>query len=453
MKFLRFFILWVLVMGLRPSVNAQSFILEYQNLDDSTLWFVKNNTGKPIKPTSFTLNWYHMKPFFVAWNNDPTQPFYNSTNKETNLGFNYTWRHKTTYGCSVGDTIQPGGRLQVAMTVNYNKDFSDTVMPANATLFVNNNVGFDEIEVIPAGSTCGFKRVYLNSYHKDQGISFYSTIWTPMTSGNCVNGMGLLMVPFNDFTLKQTPSSVFPPCSNGRLWTSYGYSVDSQLYYDGLDTAIYYWKSVVNGLDPGDYLAFASHVFVSKDFVTSLQPEFESLGVDVNGLLSRWTSNTAQLLILGRKGVAPGMAGMVFVDVAPNSSAKSVTGNFVMIKNQPKDELKPYPKCYESLSVIHKPYIPDTTRNAVKHLTLNLRISPNPVEDYCSVEVDGPCLGYELVDLEGKIVIQERFHTAVFRFDIPVDALSSGLYYLQVAHANGFSRISKVLMCRKSMSR
>ena len=440
----------VMMFWLCGTAHAQNFVLEYQNLDDSTLWFVKNNTSKPVKPTSVTLNWYHMKPYFVAWNNDPTQTFYNNTTKETSLGFNYTWKYKTTYGCSVGDTIQPGGRLQVAMTVNYNTDFSDTVMPANVTLFVNKNSGFDEFEVIPSGSSCGFRRVYLNSYHKNQGISFYSTVWTPITSGNCVDGLGLLMVPFNGYTLKPTPSSIYPRCPNGRLWTSYGYSVDSQLFYDELDTALFYWQQVIRGLDPGDYLAFASHVFVTKDFIKALQPEFESIGVNVNALLASWNTNSSQMLIFGRKGIAQGKAGMVFNQVAPGSSAKSVTGNFVMIKNQPNNEFKLYPQCYESLSVVHQPYVPDTTRrNSVDYKELKVSVSPNPVEDICKIEMNVPCGGYHLVDLSGKTVLQEKFGVPNRQFQVSTSKLSAGIYYLQILPSNGEQRVTKTILCRK----
>ncbi len=447
LRFNRILFLWIVVVW--PSISwGQDFVLEYQNLDDSTLWFVKNNTSKPLKPTSVTLNWYHMKPYFVAWNNDPSQQFYNSTNRETSVGFKYTWKYKTTYGCSVGDTIQPGSRIQVAMTVNYDENNSDTVMPANVTLFVNKANGFEELEVIPMGSTCSFKRIYLNSYHKEQGISFFSTVWKPITSGNCVDGLGLLMVPFNGFTLKPMPSSIYPSCANGRLWTSYGYPIDSQLYYDGYETDTSYWKQVIKGLDPGDYLAFASHVTVSKGFIQNLKAEFESIGVDVDGLLSQWSSSTAQLLVLGRKGVGKGKAGMVFSEMKPNSSARSVVGNFVMIKNQPIDEMKLYPKCYESLSVVHKPYVPDTSHLSVSQYKIITKFYPNPVEAFCNVSSNVLIKGYQLSALSGRLLQRLEFTHASRNFEINMSELSSGLYTVTVIGADGSSRSTQIISKR-----
>ncbi len=55
----------VFLMFLSAAAGAQDFTFEYENIDDSTLWFVKNNTANPVKPTSVTLNWYHIKPYFV----------------------------------------------------------------------------------------------------------------------------------------------------------------------------------------------------------------------------------------------------------------------------------------------------------------------------------------------------------------------------------------------------
>lgn len=436
MKSLRIYIVSIFLLFCSLAC-AQDFTFEYQNLDDSTLWFVKNNTANPVKPTSVTLNWYHMKPYFVAWNNDPDQPFYNSTNREMNVGFKYSWKYKTTYGCSIGDTIPAGGRIQVAMTVNYDENNSDTVMPANVTLFVNKVTGFEELEVIPQGSTCGFKRIYLNSYFKNQGISYFSTVWTPITTGNCVDGLGMLMVPFNGFNLKPTPSAVMPQCANGRLWTSYGYPRDSQLYYDGTESDITYWKQVIQGLDPGDYLAFASHVTVSKSFIENLKSEFESIGVDVDKLVNGWSSSSAQLLLLGRKGVGKGKAGLVFSPIISNASPKSVVGNFVMIKDQATDEMKPYPQCYEAISVVHKPYIPDTSWVSVREQSVRIRISPNPVEDDCFVRLNKPVSGYLLVNAMGQTVKGEVFNVMATDFSIPMAELSVGLYYLVFTEVNG----------------
>ncbi len=447
MKSLRIYIVSIFLLFCSLAC-AQDFTFEYQNLDDSTLWFVKNNTANPVKPTSVTLNWYHMKPYFVAWNNDPDQPFYNSTNREMNVGFKYTWKYKTTYGCSIGDTIPAGGRIQVAMTVNYDENNSDTVMPANVTLFVNKVTGFEELEVIPQGSTCGFKRIYLNSYFKNQGISYFSTVWTPITTGNCVDGLGMLMVPFNGFNLKPTPSAVMPQCANGRLWTSYGYPRDSQLYYDGTESDITYWKQVIQGLDPGDYLAFASHVTVSKSFIENLKSEFESIGVDVDKLVNGWSSSSAQLLLLGRKGVGKGKAGLVFSPIISNASPKSVVGNFVMIKDQATDEMKPYPQCYEAISVVHKPYIPDTSWVSVREQSVRIRISPNPVEDDCFVRLNKPVSGYLLVNAMGQTVKGEVFNVMATDFSIPMAELSAGLYYLVLKDVSGAVSYHQILQKR-----
>ena len=108
-----------------------------------------------------------------------------------------------------------------------------------------------------------------------------------------------------------------------------------------------------------------------------------------------------------------------------------------MIKNQASDEMKPYPQCYEAISVVHKPYIPDTSWVSLRDQSIRVRISPNPVENDCFVRLNKPVLGYLLVNAMGQIVKGEKFNVMSTDFSIPMVELSVGLYYLVFTEANG----------------
>jgi hypothetical protein len=140
---------------------------------------------------------------------------------------------------------------------------------------------------------------------------------------------------------------------------------------------------------------------------------------------------------LGRKGVGKGKAGMVFSPINNNASPKSVVGNFVMIKDQATDEMKPYPQCYEAISVVHKPYIPDTSWVSVRDQSIRVRISPNPVENDCFVRLNKPVSGYFLVNAMGQTMKSEEFKVMSTDFSIPMAELSAGLYYLVFTEVSG----------------
>ena len=426
---------------IQSKLNAQRFVLEFENYNDSTAWFIKNTGNDTIKATSFTLNWFHMKPTFLAWNNDPSQPFFNIQSKMISKGFKYTWKYKTTYGCSIKDTLFPNSKIMVAMSVNYDDVNRDTIMPANASIFVNKPSGFAVFNVIPANSTCDFKRIYTASRADQQGIHWFATAYPSMTQNSCEakTGYQCFAVPINPYTLKQTPSTVMPTCPGGRMWTSYGYPIDSQLYYDAQASDTAFWSKVIDGLDSGDYFVFISHQMVSNSDLQKLATIFTKVGADKNQLIQAGSGYECQFSFIGRKNLPTGKASYAFKCYSGPALPSSFSVDHVMVANQPLNDLQPYPECYEKVAVIHEPYIPEidtTQKNTVispgsKSLrTYLVSAYPNPSTEHWQLSGTPFLAQFVIYNIEGKMVYQGNCianQTTV----IDANLFPSGMYFVK----------------------
>ena len=107
-----------------------------------------------------------------------------------------------------------------------------------------------------------------------------------------------------------------------------------------------------------------------------------------------------------------------------------------MIKDQALDEMKPYPQCYESLSVIHKPYVPDTSHVGIARYSIEVAIVPNPVEDVGFVSSNNEISGYQILNGLGVAIESMQFGEGMNRFSIPMNGKPSGLYYV-ILYAKG----------------
>ncbi len=438
---IKFCILFIFLQLLHSKLTAQRFVLEYEKYSDSTLWYIKNTGTDTIKATSFTLNWFHMKPTFLAWTNDPMQPFFNIQTQMISKGLKYTWKYKTTYGCSIKDTLFPNSRIMVAMSVNYDEINRDTIMPANASIFVNKTVGFTVYNAIPAGSTCDFKRIYTASRADQQGIHWFATAYPSMTQNSCEakTGYQCFGVPINPYTLKQTPSTVMPTCPGGRMWTSYGYPIDSQLYYDAQASDSSFWSKVIDGLDSGDYFVFISHQMVSNSDLQKLATIFTKVGADKNKLIQAGSGANCQFSFIGRKNLPQGKANYAFKCYSGPSLPSSFSVDHVMVYNQPLNELQPYPECYEKVAVIHEPYIPeiDTTQknSVVPHATQALRTYqvkayPNPSSDNWQLSGIPFQTQFVIFNIAGKMIYQGN---CLANQSTVIDAtqFTSGMYFIK----------------------
>ena len=385
---------------------AQPLTVNAINYSDSTVWYVQNNTADTLYPTSITCKVHHMLPNMAILPVNTGPGFFNNTQKTTIKGRNYTWKYATTFGCSVSDTLFPGSNIPVAISVNYNNKFIDTIMPASTTLFTN-RPEIKEWAVVPFGASCEFKRIFITSRWTEQGIHYYSTINPSLNPNVCqsISSGAAVANAFNPYTLMQTASRVVPKCPGGRQWTSFGFPKDSVLYYSFNAKDNKHLDSIIEGLDSGDYFAFASWPIVSAADLYSQTAIWAKVGLDVNELPS---GGSGQFCFLGRKGLAKGKA--MYRYVKQLGSTVSVTSDFVMIKDQELNELKPYPDCFEDIAVVHQPYIPEIVQNSVTDFKKSVKIYPNPANqrilNFHCTNKDGK---YLLMDVQGRTIQKGLF--------------------------------------------
>ena len=425
-------LLMVLISGF-SKMKAQS--LEYYaiNFSDSTIWYVKNNSSDTLLPTSITMNWYHMKQTAMAFPLDFSGGFYNNTIQQSTIGNRYRWKYKTTFGCSISDTLFPGKPVPVSYTVNFNGSLPDTIMPANVTVFFNKPF-LHEVSAVPANSTCDFRRIYLTSRWVNQGIHYYSGLYTPLNANTCqgINSGSVVVSAFNPFTYLQTPSRVLPKCSNGRFWTSFGFHKDSVLYYSFNQNDNKHLDSIVNGLDSGDYFAYASYPTVSLSALKAQAATFRKIGFDVGQLSS---DLIMQIVIWGRKGLPNGKA---FFTVKPTvGSVSNLTADYVMLIDQAMNELKPYADCYEKIAIIHQPYVPDKIQNHLSNtFKIKHKIWPNPLH-HGSWEMDPLPFGgiYKLRSMDGRQIGKGNIEKMKTTW-IESEMLPTGIYQLEILMEN-----------------
>jgi hypothetical protein len=120
------------------------------------------------------------------------------------------------------------------------------------------------------------------------------------------------------------------------------------------------------------------------------------------------SGGSGQFCFLGRKGLAKGKA--MYRYEKQLGSTVSVTSDFIMIKDQELNELRPYPECFEDIAVVHQPYIPEIVQNSVANFKKSVKIYPNPINQgilnfHCTIK-DGK---YMLLDLQGRTIQKGLF--------------------------------------------
>lgn len=423
--------IFLLILG--NNVLAQQLVFYPVNHSDSTVWYVKNNSTDTLYPTAVTLNWFHMLPTALATPMDFSSGFYNKTEVLQTIGIKYKWKYKTTFGGGVNDTLFPNNPIPVGKTVNYNSLINDTIMPANASLFFNKPV-FAEVPAIPENTTCDFRRIFLTSRDRNQGIHYYSSI-SPSLNPNVCQGLGTVAVA-SAFNLagNQTATRATPKCKNGRYWTSFGYPKDSVLYYSFSTSDDNYLDSLISGLDSGDYFAYVSYPAISQFDLQNQSATWAKVGLDVS-LINMGLTN--QLCVLGRKGLPKGKAYHYCYAVKPAGSMVSVSVDYPMVKGQEFNDLKPYPDCYEKLAVVHKPYVPEIEVNNVQTFSQQIKLWPNPTATgFWTLSAPRGIKSCKLYSAQGKLLAEYRQLSAQ-NTEIGNPQLPPGSYYLQFFSAFG----------------
>jgi hypothetical protein len=420
---------------------AQPLILNPITYSDSTVWYVRNNTADTLYPTSISFKVHHMLQTVAMLPIQAGPGFFNNTEKTTIKGKNYTWKYATSFGCSLVDTLFPGGSIPFAISVNYNNVAKDTVLPANVTLFTNRPV-FKEWPVVPTGASCDYKRIFITSRWTQQGIHYYSSISPSLNPNVCqsISSGAAVANAFNPYSMQQTPSRVVPKCPGSRLWTSFGFPKDSVLFYSFNASDGKHLDSIIEGLDSGDYFAYASWPFVNATDLYAQSKTWAKIGLDVNSIPA-WTAG--QFCFLGRKGLAKGKAFYSYVKVS--GSQVSVTADYVMIREQGFDELKPYPDCFEDLAIEHQPYVPEVVKNGLKDFNRLVSVSPNPsAEGVWQVRNNVNDGFYKLFDSKGNH-ISEGLTKKNELFLLSQGDVSPGMYQLVIYTKAGQTAAVKLI--------
>ncbi len=422
-----------LIMGLPSKTNAQRFQLEHEDYSDSVIWYVRNTGPTWVKPTSITINWFHTKPDLFIWDANPGPASYRNRITEINKSGNLTFKYKSTQGVGLNDTLYPGKRVPVFYSVNYNTLKTDTVMPANAILFYHDSLVRDgEEEVIPKGASCSYERIYLNSLNANSGIHYRSTVWYNLHRDMCQKFYTpdlFVMVIFDQKTFKPTSAGVMPKCASGRYGTAFGYPKDSQIYYSFTLSDGPHIDSVINGITDGDYVALVSYPTFSQYSISKMKSRFAPIGLNTDSLIvGPYGIPDVQMVFWGRKGLSTSKGrlntmGRFFKP--PGGSIVSLTADHLMITNQPSDELSPWPPCFETLAVVHQPYIPAPPQIGIKSIVSSTLIAamPNPANEHITLHTK-EVVEWEFYDAYGRQVPQRSNSET-----IEITGWAAGLYY------------------------
>ena len=434
--------LWVLaiVLLLSTKAQAQRFQLEHDDYSDSIVWYVRNTGPNWVKPVSLTINWFHTKPDLYIWDANPGPGSARNRITEINKNGNLTFKYKSTQGVGLNDTIYAGQRVPVFYSVNYNTKKTDTVMPANCIMFYHDSLVADgEEPVLPKGAKCDYKRVYLNSHSATSGIHFRSQAWYNLHQDMCQKYGTIqnlfIMVVFDQSTFLPTSAGVIPKCPSGRYGTAFGFPKDSQVYYSFTLSDGKHIDSIINGITDGDYVALVSYPTFSQSTISQMKSRFAPIGLNTDSLIVGPFGNPdVQMVFWGRKGIATskGKLNTVGRFYKGPASVANLSADHVMIAKQSADELLAWPPCFESLAVVHQPYIPAPIKvgtHSAKTLR-TIKASPNPTNHEIHLGLAKQSMDWEIIDATGRILFTTHTN-AGNEIIINVAALSSGMYFAE----------------------
>jgi hypothetical protein len=305
--------------------------------------------------------------------------------------------------------------------------------------FRDSLVGDGEEPVLPKGGKCDYKRVFLNSYSGSSGIHFKSPVWYTLHENICQKYLTqpnlFIMVVFNQSTFLPTSAGVIPKCPSGRYGTAFGYPKDSQIYYSFTLSDGKHIDSIINGITDGDYVALVSYPTFSQSTISQMKPRFAPIGLNTDSLIiGPKGSPDVQMVFWGRKGLATSKGKLNTVGRYFNGSASIVNlgADHVMIAKQPSDELLAWPPCFETLAVVHQPYIPAPikvgTHSPSPHRTITA--TPNPTNHEIHLGLATQSMDWKIIDATGRILFTTHINVGN-EIIINVAALSSGMYFAE----------------------
>jgi hypothetical protein len=166
-----------------------------------------------------------------------------------------------------------------------------------------------------------------------------------------------------------------------------------------------------------------------------MKSRFAPIGLNTDSLIvGPKGSPDVQMVFWGRKGLATSKGKLNTVGRYFNGSASIVNlgADHVMIAKQPSDELLAWPPCFETLALVHQPYIPAPikvgTHSPNPHRTITA--TPNPTNHEINLGLATQSMDWKIIDATGRILFTTHTN-AGNEIIINVAALSSGMYFAE----------------------
>ncbi|NBX87685.1 MAG: T9SS C-terminal target domain-containing protein, partial [Bacteroidetes bacterium] len=141
-----------------------------------------------------------------------------------------------------------------------------------------------------------------------------------------------------------------------------------------------------------------------------------------------------QMVFWGRKGLATsnGKLNTVGRFFKGGASIVNLSADHVMITKQPTDQLKAWPPCFETLAIVHQPYIPAPIKVGTHspNLTRSIKATPNPTNHEINLGLATQSMDWKIIDATGRILFTTHTN-AGNEIIINVAALSSGMYFAE----------------------
>jgi hypothetical protein len=140
------------------------------------------------------------------------------------------------------------------------------------------------------------------------------------------------------------------------------------------------------------------------------------------------------MVFWGRKGlsISKGKLNAVGRYFNGGASIVNLSADHIMISKQPTDQLNAWPPCFESLAVVHQPYIPAPIKVGIHSPNLHRSITanPNPTNHEIHLGLATQSMDWNIIDATGRILFTTHTN-AGNEIIIIVSALSPGMYFAE----------------------
>ncbi|MCC7298297.1 MAG: T9SS type A sorting domain-containing protein [Bacteroidia bacterium] len=395
-------------------------------------WSVKNTGSTAVKITNASLRLFYSHPSISIYPNSIGQPTISRQSKGKFTGNTKTFNYKTYLLFSLDSLLDVGNSVNL-VTVDNASQIADTIIIAGVDIFYSENAQTLTVNAYPPNETpCPAEYLFIDAGRANSGIKTLGFANTTLHQDNCIN---VTAIVFDGTTLeRKAVSAVMPNCSNGKLWTTYGYSKDSQIYYTfDITNATHalQFDTLVKNMSTGDYLAFATQSIQDFSNFSQINSSLSLLGYNE----TMPTSNPGYFAMLGRKGANAGEAKFDSCTDAHLNCTISMEQS--MLANAPIGKIPSFGSCFEKLiQILEKE--PAQSVSAIDKNIFNLY--PNPASDKWLIEHTHTLSHIVLYDATGRLLNTFPGNTK----EISCQSLKDGIYFVSAITEDGVT-ITKIV--------